>query len=130
MSRAEGSFDVTSWDEDTYEERDGGAKLTLATVEQRITGGIEGDGAVRWLMSYRSDGTAHFVGQQRITGSISGRKGSFVVETSGEFDGERAEGSWTVIERSGTDDFEGLRGTGGFSAPHGSTATFELDYEL
>ncbi len=57
-------------------------------------------------------------------------EGSFVVETSGEFDGERAEGSWTVIERSGTDDFESLRGTGRFTSPHRSTATFELDYEL
>jgi len=129
MTKLEGSFDVTSWNEETYEELPDGGKLTRAIVEQAFTGDIVGEGAVQWLMSYRGDGTAHFVGLQRVRGTLDGRSGTFLVETSGEFDGTEAHGSWTVIAGSGTEDLEGVRGTGGFRAPHGSHATFELDVE-
>jgi Protein of unknown function (DUF3224) len=130
MTQARGSFEITSWNEDAYEEPEGGGKLTRASVEQAFSGDIVGDGAVQWLMFYRIDSTAHFVGLQRVTGSIGGRNGTFVLETSGEFDGTEAEGEWTVVEGSGIGGLSGLRGTGGFRAPHGSTATFELGYEL
>ena len=130
MTEARGSFDVTAWNEETYEELDGGGKLTRAVVAQTFTGDVVGEGAVQWLMSYRRDGTAHFVGVQRVRGTLGGRSGSFLMETSGDFDGAEASGSWTVIAGSGTGDLEGLRGTGSFRAPHGSHATFELDVEL
>lgn len=130
MAKARGSFEVTSWNEDPYEELDGGGKLTRASVEQTFTGDIAGDGAVQWLMSYRSDGTAHFVGLQRIRGSVGGRAGSFVIETVGEFDATEATGMWSVVAGSGTADLEGLRGAGTFRAPHGPKASFELDYEF
>ncbi len=130
MTKARGSFEVTSWNEDPYEELDGGGKLTRASVEQTFDGDIAGDGAVQWLMSYRSDGTAHFVGLQRVKGSVGDRAGSFLLETAGEFDGKEANGSWSVIAGSGTADLEGLRGTGTFRAPHGSKASFELEYEF
>jgi len=128
MTELRGSFDVTSWNEETYEELPGGGKLTRAAVEQAFSGDIVGEGAVQWLMAYRSDGTAHFVGLQRIRGTIDGRSGTFVVETSGGFDGTEAHGSWSVV--AGTGALEGLRGTGSFRAPHGSHATWELDVEL
>lgn len=130
MTKAGGSFDVTSWNEETYEELPDGGKLTRAIVEQTFSGDVEGKGAVQWLMSYRSDGTAHFLGLQRVRGTLGGRSGTFLVETSGEFDGAEAHGSWTVIAGSGTGDLQGLRGTGSFRAPHGSHASFELDVEL
>jgi len=83
MTKLEGSFDVTSWNEETYEELPDGGKLTRAIVEQAFTGDIVGEGAVQWLMSYRGDGTAHFVGLQRVRGTLDGRSGTFLVETSG-----------------------------------------------
>ncbi len=130
MPKAEGSFEVTSWNEDAYEELEGGGKLTRASVEQRFTRDIDGVGAVQWLMAYRSDGTAHFVGLQRITGSLGERTGSFVLETLGDFDGTVAVGAWSVVPGSGTAGLEGLRGIGRFEAPHGPKATFELDYDF
>jgi hypothetical protein len=130
MPTATGSFEVKHWNEAAYEELDDGAKLTRAEVEQSFTGDVAGEGAAQWLMSYRKDGTAHFVGLQRVTGVIGDRKGSFVLETVGEFDGAEARWSATVIGGSGTGDLEDLRGSGSFRAPHGSTAEFELEYEL
>jgi hypothetical protein len=130
MPTATGSFEVKHWNEAPYEEFDDGAKLARAEVEQSFTGDIAGEGAAQWLMSYRKDGTAHFVGLQRVTGVIGDRKGSFVLETIGEFDGAEARWTATVIGGSGTGDLEHLSGSGGFRAPHGSTAEFELEYEL
>ena len=128
MAHATGTFEVTSWNENSYEELDGGGKLTQASVAQRFSGDVDGDGAVEWLMAYAPDGTARFVGIQRVTGSIGGREGTFVMETSGDFDGEVATGEWTIVSAAG--DLEGLRGTGQFHAPKGPTASVELDYEL
>ncbi len=125
-----GSFENTSWDEDTVEEMDGGGKLTRAAVTQDFTGDVEGDGAVQWLMAYRADGTAHFVGLQRVRATIADRTGAFVLETVGEFDGKIASWTATVVPGSGTRDLSDLSGEGTFEAPMGSTAEFELNLNV
>ena len=129
-THAQAQFKVESWDENTYEELDGDAKLTRASVGQGFTGDLEGDGSVEWLMCYREDKTADFVGLQRFVGRLGGRSGSFVMQTRGSFDGTEAKGSLAVVERSGTEELAGITGTGGFAAPLGSTASVELDYDF
>jgi hypothetical protein len=130
MMKAHGSFELASWNEDTYEDIGGGAKLTRASVTQTFKGDVDGDGAVQWLMAYRSDGTATFVGLQRVRGSIGTRHGSFVLETVGEFDGQMATWQGSVVRGMATGELEGLSGRATFGAPHGQTASFELDYQF
>ena len=130
QNRLIGSFENTSWDEDTVEELGDGAKLTRASVTQVFSGDVEGEGAAQWLMAYRTDGTAHFVGLQRVRGSLADREGTFVLETIGEFDGKVASWTATVVPGSGTKGLDGLAGGGSFQAPMGSTATFEMEVEL
>ena len=130
MAKATGTFDITSFNEDTYEDRGEGAKLTHAWGDQAFSCDIEGSGQVHWLMSYRPDRTARYVGLQRIRGEIGGRKGSFIIEATGDFDGAASRGSWSVIPSSGTDDLKGITGTGTFEAPGGPKATYALDYEV
>jgi hypothetical protein len=129
MPEATGTFAVKGWDERTLIERAPG-KLSQASVTQDVSGGIEGAGRVEWLMSYRADGTADFVGLQEITGRLDGREGSFVVTSIGVFDGKKAEGEWRVVEGSGADGLAGISGTGGFTAPHGGQASYRLNYRL
>jgi len=129
-THAQAKFEVQSWDETTYEELEGDAKLTRASVGQGFTGDLEGDGSVEWLMCYREDKTADFVGLQRFVGRLGGRSGSFVMQTRGSFDGTEAKGTLAVVERSGTEELAGITGTGGFAAPLGSTASVELDYDF
>jgi Protein of unknown function (DUF3224) len=130
MSRATGTFKIESWDEKTYTEIEGGRKLTRATVEQAFTGDIEGDGAVEWLMCYRPDETADFLGLQRIVGQVGERSGSVVLQMSGTFDGKVAKADWSVVPESGTGELESLRGKGEFSAPLEGEPSVSLDYEL
>jgi len=128
--KIKGAFQNTSWEEDTVEELDGGAKLTRASVTQDFTGDVEGNGAVQWLMAYRADGTAHFVGLQRVRATIAARTGTFVLETIGEFDGKVASWTATVVPGSGSGDLADLSGEGTFEAPMGSTAEFELNLDV
>jgi hypothetical protein len=127
---ADGGFQVLSWDENAYDDGEGGRKLTEAVVGQRFEGGLEGEGHARWLMCYRPDGTAAFVGLQRVDGTIEGRRGTVVFQTAGSFDGQVARWSAEVVENSGTGELEGLAGGGAFEAPMGSTASFTLDVRL
>jgi hypothetical protein len=130
MTDASGTFEVSGWDEETVHEREGDVKLTRVSGTQRFSGDIEGDGSVEWLMCYMPDGAARFVGLQRISGAIGDRRGSFVVESSGDHDGARSKGIWTVVDGSGTGDFAGISGAGGFEAPGGPEVTYRLAYRL
>ena len=129
-THAQAKFEVQSWDENPYVELEGDAKLTRASVGQAFTGDLEGEGSVEWLMCYREDKTADFVGLQRFVGSLGSRSGSFVMTTQGSFDGTEAKGSLTVVARSGTEELSGITGAGAFAAPLGSTASVELDYDF
>jgi hypothetical protein len=129
-ARAEGTFTVTSWAEDTYQELEGKGKLTKATVGYRLSGDIEGD--ARWdaVMCYRDDGTAEFTGLQLLTGQIAGRAGSCVMASDGTYSDGEARGTWRVIEGSGAGALAGLRGSGRSVATSQPPGTFTLDYEL
>ena len=129
-TRAAGTFQITSWDENTYEELEGGAKLTRAHVTQDFGGGLEGTGTWEALMCYREDGTADYTGFQRVVGRIGDRSGSFVLQTAGTYDGTDANTNWVVVPGSGTGDLRGLTGEGSAAAGHGMGGTFTLDYEI
>ena len=129
MTTLHGDFQISSWDENAYHELEG-RRLTRASVSQRFDGDIAGDGAAEWLMAYQADGTARFVGLQLVDGEVAGRRGTFVLETSGEFDGGMARWEASVVPGSPTGELAELRGRGRFEAPHGSEASYELEVEL
>jgi hypothetical protein len=126
----EGTFEVTSWDETPAQELEGALKVSLASIGQRFSGGVEAETVTDTVMTYRDDGTADFLGYQRVVGQIGGRKGSFVLQSIGTYDGNEARSSVSVVPGSGTADLVGIDVRGTTAAPHGSTGTFQLDYEL
>lgn len=129
-THATGTFEVTGWDEQPYQELDGGGKLTRASVTQKFAGDVEGDGAVEYLMCHRDDGTASFVGLQRVAGKVGDRSGDFVLQLTGTFDGGAARGAWSVVPGSATNELRGLRGDGGFEAKSGPSGAITLDYDF
>lgn len=130
MARATGSFTVASWDENTYQQLDGEAKLTKATVTFSLEGDLAGQATWDSVMCYRPDGTAVYTGIQRVVGTLGGAEGSFVVRADGEFADGEARSNWQVIEGSATGALAGLTGNGSSVATHIPPGTFEFDYAI
>lgn len=128
-TRGAGTFTGLSWEEQPYNEIEDGPRLTRASVTNRYSGVIEGEGTLEYLLMYRADGTCHFVGAERIVGSMDGRRGSFVVKHEGEFATDTATTTLTVVEGTGTGDLVGLRGTGHFAAMD-KEVSYTFDYSF
>jgi len=128
--RADANFAIKTWDEKPYSEAAGMPKLTRASVKKTFTGDIGGDSEVEYLMMYNADGTAAFVGLERIVGRLGGKSGSFVLQRSGSYDGKLAKETYSVVPGSGTGQLTGLSGQGSSSAGHGKENPITLDYEL
>jgi hypothetical protein len=128
-TRAEAKAEVTSWNEEGYTEIEGGGKLTKASVTQKVTGDLEGESSWESLMCHRPDGTATFVGMERVVGRIGEREGSYVVQVSGDYDGTTARSTGSVVEGAGTGGLSGLRGTVTGTAT-ATEVTISLEYDL
>ena len=127
---ASSRFAITSWDEKPCGENQDLPKLTRAVVTRTFTGDIDGKGYVEYTMMYRPDGSAAFVGLERVVGCVAGRTGSFVLQRTGVFEGGQAKESYFVIPGSGTGELEGLTGEGSSSVGHGMEHPFAFSYEM
>ena len=127
---AHARFAITNWDEKPYSEGPDQPKMTRAAVTKTYTGDIAGGGHVEYLMMYAPDGSATFVGLERITGTIADKSGSFVLQRTGVFAGGVAKESYVVVSGSGTGDLKSLRGEGTSAVGHGMEHPFTLQYEI
>lgn len=128
--RANSTFEIKSWDEKPYDEFENGRKLTRAGVKRMYHGDIEGESSTEYLMAYAADGSASFVGMERVVGKLGGRAGSFVLQHSGTFTGGVASASWLVVPGSGTGGLSGLSGEGKSSISHAEQYAMALDYRF
>ena len=127
---ASARFAIKRWDENPFDEGEDVPKLTRASVTKTYTGDIAGEGQVEYLMMYRSDGSATFVGLERVVGRIAGKTGSFVLQRTGIFEDGQAKEAYFVIPGSATGELHGLLGDGTSSVGHGMEHPFTLSYEL
>lgn len=130
MKTANARFTIKNWDEKPVGQNPDLPKITRATVTKTYTGDIEGEGLVEYLMMYRSDGSAAFVGLEQVVGRLHGRTGGFVLQRSGMFENGVAKESYSVIQGSATGELGGLRGEGTSALGHGTDYPFTLNYEL
>ena len=126
---ANARFAIESWDDKPYSEGEGEPRLTRATVTMTYGGDIEGQAQVEYLMLYRSDGSATFVGLERVVGRIGDKTGTFVLQRIGTFESGLAKESYSVIPGSATADLQGLRGDGSSAVGLGIEHPFTLTYE-
>jgi hypothetical protein len=135
-TQAKATFEMKSWDEKTWEGQPAhgvsGAKLTRASVTNAFHGDVEGQSTLEYLMAYADDGSASFVGLERVVGKVGGRSGSFVLQHTGTFTGGTVKGSYSVVPGSGTGELRGLRGQGSTTLPGEAPEypfPFEYDFE-
>jgi hypothetical protein len=129
-THAAGTFEIESWDEQPYEEQDG-TRLTRTRLTKTFSGDVEGESAAELLMAYGSEeGSAAYVGLERVTGSVHGRPGSFVLRHSAAMERGEGKSSLDVVPGSGTGELRGLRGEASISVEPGGGHSFTLDYDF
>ena len=131
MQKLNGSFKVMNWEERPYDDAAGIPILAQAVVTHELTGDIEGEASILYLLAYdQNAGTgASYVGLARISGRIGERQGTFVARDVGTFTNGVAQSCWTILPGLSTGALCGLRGEGHFAATD-SGASYSLDCEL
>jgi Protein of unknown function (DUF3224) len=127
-THATAQITVGSYQPVPYDEPAEGPSLVRIHVDESFEGDISGSGSVEFLQAASADGTASFVGIERVTGSVGGRGGTFLLQDQGTVADGVVSGEWFVVPGSGTDQLTGLRGEGGFRANLGQNAAVTLDY--
>ena len=127
-THATGQINVTTYDPAPYDQPGEGPALTKIHVVEEFSGDIQGEGVATFLQTTIGEAEASFVGVERVTGSVGGRAGTFVLQDQGSVKDAVVSGDWFVVPGSGTGDLQGLRGEGGFQAALGQSADITLDY--
>jgi hypothetical protein len=127
-THASGKINVRTYEPTTYDQPSAGPALVRIHVAEDFSGDIEGEGVAEFLQTARGEDDASFVGVERVTASLGGNSGTFVLQDEGTLKGTTVSGTWFVVPGSGTGQLQGLRGEGGFTAELGQGADITLDY--
>jgi Protein of unknown function (DUF3224) len=127
-THANGNINVKVYEPTTYDQPSEGPALVRIHVVEDFSGDIEGEGVAEFLQTTRGEDEASFVGVERVSGSVGGKAGTFVLQDEGTLESTTVSGTWFVVPGSGTGELRGLRGEGGFEAKLGEGADITLDY--
>ena len=130
MTQITGTYHMTDWKETPLRELTPPQKCSSVTAPGNFVGPLEGEGQTFYLLNYVTEKTGLFSGYTFFKGKIGELEGSFVLADDGTFDTVAARTKWTIVQNSGTGDFDGISGTGGFAATEGLKVTYDLDYQL
>ena len=126
---ATGRTIVKVWQPKPYDKAADGPALVQIHLEEDFSGDIQGSGVAESLWAQLSDDAASMVGMARVTASIAGRSGTFILQVAGRLQGATLSSTWFVVPGSGTDQLSGLRGEGGFTGQRGQDGSdITLDY--
>lgn len=129
-THAKGTFLTTSYDMQPFHELEGAPSLYHYKQSDIFSGDIQGEGTNQNVVVMNADGSATFIGYQRIVGKIGDRTGSFILQHTGSTEGSITKGSWTVVPESGTEELRGLKGSGGFSYDGNENVPYTFDYSF
>src|SRR6476661_2351760 len=81
------TFAITSWEQAPYSEPGIKPELARATVKKTFQGELSATSVAELLLCQVDDEHAAYTGQERVTGSLAGREGTFVMQHGGIVDG-------------------------------------------
>lgn len=94
-----------------FEGQPEGSKLGRLSIDKQITGDLVATTAGQMLSAMtETKGSAGYVAIERVTGTLHGRRGSFVLQHSGSMNRGAPSLTVAVVPDSGTDELVGLRG--------------------
>lgn len=108
---------ATSWNEAHYDAPNDQPPLAQADFVLTYTGDLLGESSTRLLLAYTGGDAAQpaglvadYVGLERISGTLDGRTGTFVVEHRGRHEGGVARTTGRILPESATGELVGLHG--------------------
>ncbi|HEX6969388.1 MAG TPA: DUF3224 domain-containing protein [Micromonosporaceae bacterium] len=127
-TRATGNFDL-NWDEQPPYDKAEGATLAKVTVTKKFRGDLVGT-SVAELIKAMTDvpDSAGYVAIERVTGTLHGREGSFVLQHNAIMDRGKGDLQIRIVPDSGTGELKGISGTMHVDPSKGHFWT--LDYSI
>ena len=133
--RTTSTFEVTRWDQAAYETPDDAAQLSRATIHKTFRGALDGEGVGEGLLC-QADAEDYMAGagyvvSERVTGTLDGRSGSFVMQHGGlAGPGLEPRTFGHIVPGTGTGDLAGLSGTVEIGRDAEGKHSITLDYDL
>src|SRR6267142_650380 len=112
---------------------DKGADKSLArmSIDKQFHGDLEAASKGEMLSAVTAvKGSAGYVAMERVTGSLRGRKGSFVLQHSATMTRATPQLSIIVVPDSGTEELTGLAGTILINIAPGGQHCYDFEYTL
>lgn len=108
-NRASGTFEVKLTPQTPADEA---ASLGRMSIDKQFHGDLEGTSKGEMLSVMTAvQGSAGYVAMERVTGTLKGRRGTFVLQHSATMNRGTPQLTITVVPDSGTDQLAGLTGT-------------------
>ena len=127
---ASGSFNVKLIPQRADNPETESAKLGRMAIDKQFQSDLEAASKGEMLSAMTDvKGSAGYVALERVTGTLGGRSGSFVLQHSGTMTRGEAQLSVTVVPDSGTGELAGLAGKLSIQITDGKHS-YEFDYTL
>jgi len=127
---ASGSFDVKLTPQKPDNPEAESSKLGRMAIEKQFQGNLEAVSKGEMLSAMTDvKGSAGYVALERVTGTLGGRSGSFVLQHSGTMTRGQAQLSVTVVPDSATGELAGLAGKLSIQLTEGKHS-YEFDHTL
>jgi len=125
---AEGTFDVTIKPE-ASEAKVEGLPMGRMSIDKQYHGAIEGTGKGEMLTAGTGSGSGAYVAIERVTGTLNGRKGTFILHHRGIMTKGTPDLTIFVVPDSGTGQLAGLTGQMTIKVTEGKHF-YDLEYRL
>jgi Protein of unknown function (DUF3224) len=107
------------------------ANLGRLTIDKRFHGDLEGISKGEMLATHTDvPGSAGYVALERVTGTLKGRNGSFVLQHSATMTRGKPVASITVVPDSGTGELRGISGKMTIAVATDGAHSYEFDFKI
>jgi hypothetical protein len=130
MTRATGTFDVKLNPLPAYDSTPG-TTLARLSLDKQFHGDLDATSKGEMLSAATAiKNSAGYVAIERVSGTLNGQQGSFVLQHNGTMNRGAPQLSVTVVPDSGTDQLVGLSGNLAIIIAPDGKHSYEFDYTL